>query len=102
MNLSISLQQGGQFPRVESFRQAVVAAFDDLGEEAALVVLQLQHFLLDGVVGDEAVDEDRFVLADTVGAVDGLAFGLLEFWNSSTSFIRCGKGVSPVSSVVEF
>ena len=80
----------------------MVAAFDDLGEEAALVVLQLHHFFPDGVVGDEPVDEDRLVLADWVGAVDGLALGLLEFWNSSTSFIRCGKGVSPVSSVVEF
>ena len=61
MNLSISLQQGGQFPRVESFGQAVVAAFDDLGDEAAF-------------------SDSR------------KTFGFAEFWNSSTSFMRCGKG----------
>ena len=47
----------------------------DPGEQLALAGLQREHLVLDGVGGDEPIDEDVLVLADPVGAVDGLGLG---------------------------
>jgi hypothetical protein len=41
---------------------------------AALALLEFEDAVLDGVLGDEAVDEHGAVLADAVGAVGGLIF----------------------------
>src|SRR4051794_8442440 len=47
-------------------------ALDHLREQGGLAGLERHHLLLDGAGRDEAVDQYRLVLADAVGAVDGL------------------------------
>ena len=47
-------------------------ASDSAFEDEPLLVLQPQDALLDSVAYDEAHRADRLVLADAVGAVDGL------------------------------
>ena len=45
------------------------------GGEFGFFLLHLVDALLDGVLAEEFMDEDRFVLADAVGAVGGLGLG---------------------------
>ena len=42
------------------------------GDEVLLVILNLNHFPLDGLVGDELVDEDRLGLTQPVDPVEAL------------------------------
>ena len=42
------------------------------GDQVFLVILNLDHFPLDGLVGDELVDEDRLGLAQPVDPVEAL------------------------------
>ena len=42
------------------------------GDEVLLVILNLNHLPLDGLVGDELVDEDRLGLAQPVDPVEAL------------------------------
>ena len=42
------------------------------GDQVFLVILNLNHFPLDGLVGDELVDEDRLGLAEPVDPVEAL------------------------------
>jgi len=62
-----------QVVRREIPQDAVVGRDDCLGQ-AALVILQLQDFFLDGIAGDETVGEDVPILPDAVRAIDGLCF----------------------------
>ena len=50
---------------------AVVGVEDGVGE-VALLLLEFEDLLLDGVAADQAVGEDVLGLADAVRAVDGL------------------------------
>lgn len=43
-------------------------------DEGAFLLLEKANFFLDAVFHDEAVGEDGLLLADAVGAVDGLGF----------------------------
>ena len=42
------------------------------GDEVLLVILNLNHFPLNGLVGDKLVDEDRLGLAEPVDPVEAL------------------------------
>ena len=48
------------------------AVIEEPGDEFALAVLHGDDLLFDGAPGDEFVDEDGLVLADSMGAVGGL------------------------------
>ena len=52
---------------------ALAAAFEEGVGEGLLAGLQRGDGLLDRALGDEAVDEDRAILADAVDAVHRLA-----------------------------
>jgi energy-coupling factor transporter ATP-binding protein EcfA2 len=52
-----------------------VGVGEEAGGELGFFLLELVDALFDGVLAEEFVDEDRFVLADAVGAVGGLGFG---------------------------
>ena len=61
-----------QFPGAEP--RGGIGAFKQPVGEIALVVVQFDDLLLDGALGDEAVDRYRARLPDSVGAVGGLVF----------------------------
>ena len=65
-------QQFDLFP-AQVLHQTCRTAEDGIGQ-FAFSFLQLQHFFLDRVARDQPVGEDRLVLPDAVGAVDGLRF----------------------------
>ena len=56
-----SIQQRSHRRRIEAVRNIRVG--EDSGGELALVLLQLVDALLDGVLAEQFVDEDRVVLA---------------------------------------
>ena len=74
------MQQGRSFGEeeaeaveVENFGEGFLV--DDGVGHGGFLFLQGADFFLDGVLGDEAVGDDRFDLADPVGAINGLGFG---------------------------
>jgi len=48
---------------------------DNVGSDSFFALLVFQDFLLDGVFANHAVSKHLFVLADVVGAIDGLKAG---------------------------
>lgn len=72
-------------------RAAVLTAFDGLVGELALLFLQLEDALFDGVGDGDFVDYDVDFLGEAVDAVDGLFFD--ELGGVSVLFLLRGEGV---------
>src|SRR5687768_1369521 len=64
-------QQQLQVVPLQGAYEAVVGVDDRVGQ-VLLALLELEHLLLDRVLGDQAVGEHVLGLADAVGAVDRL------------------------------
>jgi hypothetical protein len=71
----VEITAGGyeqQLEQVLAGERGAAEAVDGRVGEGPLAGVELEDLLLDGVLGDDAVDEDGALLADAVAAVGGL------------------------------